>query len=414
MLRMRAGIGRALAAVAGAIGIAIAVGLCTPGVSAAEASVSFPQPPGIQANVNFWVDVFTNYSVRDFVILDRDDVSRIYQVFHLPGIGQPTRDDIDWANAYLKSKYGDILSRLASGSAPETSEERRVAALFKGEGPGAYALAAQNLRVQEGLREQFRAGLLRSRYYRPTMERIFSEAGLPPELVTLAQVESGFETHAHSSAGACGIWQFTRSTGKKYLHITRYHDDRLNPIRSTEAAAKLLRYNYDMLGNWPLAITAYNYGTGGTARAAEVYGGDYSKMVAGYSGPHFGFAVKNYYAEFLAALQVHRHEDTYFPGIETAKAYIAQTRNYTIRKGDTPSRIGEMYGVSPRALMAANGFSSPRELRIGSEIVIPDSDTDSGDDASSSAPATHSSHKRSHVRHIKHARGHNTRHVSVS
>lgn len=412
-MRARSGVCRTIAAVAGAIGIAIAVGLATPGILAAETSIPFPQPAGIETNVNFWVDVFTTYSVRDFVILDRDNVGRIYQVFHLPGIGQPTRDDIDWANAYLKSKYGNILSHLASGGAPETSEERRVAALFKDAGPGAYALAAQNLRVQEGLQEQFRAGLLRSRHYRPTMERIFSAAGLPPELVTLAQVESGFESRAHSSAGACGIWQFTRSTGKKYLHITRYHDDRLNPIRSTEAAAKLLRYNYDMLGNWPLAITAYNYGAGGTARAAEFSGGDYSKMIAGYSGPHFGFAVKNYYAEFLAALQVHRHEDTYFPGIETAKAYIAATRNYTIRKGDTPSRIGEMYGVSPRALMAANGLSSPRELRIGAEIVIPDSDTESNDDASIAVPAAHRTHKRSRTRHIK-ARGHSARQVTKS
>ncbi|MHB8382513.1 MAG: transglycosylase SLT domain-containing protein [Candidatus Binataceae bacterium] len=412
-MRESLGISRRIAAIAGAIGIALAVGLGTPETSAAAASVPFPQPAGIEPNVNFWVEVFTAYSVRDFVILDRDDVGRIYQVLHLPGIGQPTRDDIQWANAYLKAKYGDILTHLASGGAPETSEERRVAALFKGEGPGAYALAAQNLRVQEGLQEQFRAGLLRSRYYRPTMERIFQEAGLPPELVTLAQVESGFESRAHSSAGACGIWQFTRSTGRRYLHITRYHDDRLNPIRSTQAAAKLLRYNYDMLGNWPLAITAYNYGAGGTARAAEFSGGDYSKMVAGYNGPHFGFAVKNYYAEFLAALQVHRNEDTYFPGIETAKAYIAATRNYTIRRGDTASGIGAMYGVSPRALMAANGLSSPRGLRVGAEIVIPDS-TDSASEGNIDAPARHSTHKRRHTRRIKHARRHHSRHVTVS
>ncbi|MGH7779059.1 MAG: transglycosylase SLT domain-containing protein [Candidatus Binataceae bacterium] len=401
---MRFGISRGLAAIAGAIGIAVAVGLATPGISGAAESVPFPRPAGIEANVNFWVDVFTAYSVRDFVILDRDNVWRIYQVFHLPGVGQPSRDDITWANAYLKTKYGDMLTRLASGRAPETSEERRVAALFKGEGPGAYALAAENLRVQEGLQEQFRAGLLRSRYYRPTMERIFREAGLPPELVTLAQVESGFESRAHSSAGASGIWQFTRSTGKKYLRITRHRDDRMNPIRSTVAAAKLLRSNYDTLGTWPLAITAYNYGTGGTARAAEAYGGDYSKMVARYSGPHFGFAVKNYYSEFLAAMQVHRYEDVYFPGIATSKVYIATTHNYTIRKGDTPSRIGQMYGVTPRALMAANGFSNPRELRIGSEIVIPDSDSSYASDDSPAAAPTHRTHKHSQTRRIKRAR----------
>ena len=169
--------------------------------------------------------------------------------------------------------------------------------------------------MQEGLREQFHDGLLRSRYYVPTMERIFRNAGMPPELVTLAHVESGFHGGSRSSAGAVGIWQFTRDTGKHYMKITRYHDDRLNPERETLAAAKLLRSNYDTLGDWPLAITAYNYGTGGVARAAGIYGGDYSEMVQHYQGPHFGFAVKNYYAEFLAALQVHRDEDKYFPGI---------------------------------------------------------------------------------------------------
>ena len=282
----------------------LVVGLGRPAVLRAENQLPFPRPASIEPNIKLWVDMFTFYSDRDFVVLDRDKVSRVYQVFHIPGDGSPTRDDIDWANAYLKNKYGDILQHLAAGHEPDSYEERRVAAMFKGEPLSAYSLAADNLRVQEGLRERFREGLVRSRYYRPTMERIFRQSGLPPELVTLAQVESGFQTRAKSTAGACGIWQFTRATGAKYMKVSRHHDDRLNPIRSTEAAAKLLRANYDTLGDWPLAITAYNYGTGGTARAAEVSGGDYSKMIERYSGPHFGFAVKNYYAEFLAALQV--------------------------------------------------------------------------------------------------------------
>ena len=280
-----------------------------------ETKLPFPRPSAIEPNVKFWVDVFTKYSESDFVVMDRDNVWRIYQVFHLPGDGQPTRRDIDWANEYLKTKYSDILNRLARRP-PADAEEREVAAMFKGEPPSAYLAAAQNLRVQEGLREKFHEGLLRSKYYTPTMERIFRSAGLPPELVTLAHVESGFYGGSRSSAGAVGIWQFTRDTGKQYMKITRYHDDRLNPQRETMAAAKLLRSNYETLGDWPLAITAYNYGTGGVARAAGIYGGDYSKMVEHYQGPHFGFAVKNYYSEFLAALQVHRDEDKYFPGIE--------------------------------------------------------------------------------------------------
>src|SRR5260370_17720791 len=99
------------------------------------------------------------------------------------------------------------------------------------------------------------------------------------------------------------------------MKITRYHDDRLNPDRETLAAAKLLRSNYDTLGDWPLAITAYNYGTGGVARAAGIYGGDYSEMVQHYQGPRFGFAGENYYAGFLAAMPWHRHQTPYFPAL---------------------------------------------------------------------------------------------------
>src|SRR5580658_1400606 len=312
------GVDRAVKIIA-AFALAIAFAFAAAPNSSAETTITFPRPKSIEPNVNFWVDIFTKYSDHDFVVVDRDNISRVYHVFRLPGEGQPTRTDIDWANDYLKTKYSDILNRLATRP-PADDEEREVAQMFKGEPPSAYAAAAQNIRVQEGLREQFHEGLLRSRYYVPSMERIFQNAGLPPELVTLAHVESGFHGASRSSAGAVGIWQFTRDTGKHYMKITRYHDDRLNPERETLAAAKLLRSNYDTLGDWPLAITAYNYGTGGVARASEIYGGDYSEMVEHYQGPHFGCAVKNYYAEVLAALQVHRDEDKYFPGIEDEPA----------------------------------------------------------------------------------------------
>jgi membrane-bound lytic murein transglycosylase D len=284
------------------------------------AVLPFPRPAAIEPNVKFWVDVFATYSERDFIIVDRDQVWRIYQVLHLPGEGSPSRSDINTVNDYLKGKFSIILNRLASGQAPSSYEEQHVAALFKGEPLSAYAAAAQNLRVQEGMRERFREGLLRSRYYRSTMERIFSDAGLPPELVALAEVESGFYSRAHSSAGALGIWQFTRGTGRQFMRITRYHDDRLDPSTETEAAAKLLRSNYLTFGNWPLAITAYDYGTGGMVQASDQYAGDYARILRNYDGPHFGFASKNYYAEFLAALQIHQFEEAYFPDIRYDEA----------------------------------------------------------------------------------------------
>ena len=297
--------------------LACALLMSVPGPRAlAAAEVAFPQPPAIEENVKFWVDVFATYGVRDFIVHDRDQVDRIYQVIHLPGDGDPTRGEVADINDYLKSKFTTALNHLAAGQPPADTEEQHIADMFKSEPSSAYAAAAQNLRVQQGLRERFREGLLRSKYYRPTMERIFRGAGLPPELVTLATVESGFYSRAKSSAGAVGIWQFTRGTGKQYMRITRYHDDRLDPTRETHAAAALLRANYDALGSWPLAITAYNYGTGGTSAAAAEFGGDYDRIVRDFNGPHFGFAARNYYSEFLAALQIHREEDKYFPGLQ--------------------------------------------------------------------------------------------------
>jgi membrane-bound lytic murein transglycosylase D len=293
------------------------IGLMPSDVSAV---VPFPRPPQIEPNVKFWIDIFATYGERDFVVHDRDQVWRIYQVLHLPGEGAPSREDINTVNDYLKSKFSGILNRLASGQAPADYQERQVAALFKDEPLPAYALGAENLRVQEGMREQFGEGLLRSRYYRSTMEHIFSDAGLPPELVVLADVESGFYSRAHSNAGAVGIWQFTRGTGRQFMRITPYHDDRLDPTTETEAAAKLLRSNYLTFGSWPLAITAYDYGSSGMAEAAELYASDYERIIRNYDGPHFGFASKNYYPEFLAALQISQFEDAYFPDLRYDEA----------------------------------------------------------------------------------------------
>jgi hypothetical protein len=91
-----------------------------------------PRPAALEPNIDFWVKAFTYWSERDFVIRDRDNVSRIYEKFHMPGVGAPAGEEIEWANAYLKAKYGDILKRLATGQQPVGWEEQQVAAMFKG------------------------------------------------------------------------------------------------------------------------------------------------------------------------------------------------------------------------------------------------------------------------------------------
>jgi membrane-bound lytic murein transglycosylase D len=99
------------------------------------------------------------------------------------------------------------------------------------------------------------------------------------------------------------MWQFTHDTGKEFLKIDYIIDERRDPIISAWAAAKFLKRNYQQLGTWPLALTAYNYGPSGMRRALNQEG-SYERIFRNYSKGHFKFASRNFYSEFLAAVKV--------------------------------------------------------------------------------------------------------------
>jgi Transglycosylase SLT domain len=270
----------------------------------------FPKPVALTPNVAFWKQVYTEHGVGDFILHDRDELGVIYDVVRVTEKANQVRaeqlakPEIDRA----RGKYREILLRLADGVGPQDlgADERRVAELWRCPcPPDSLRRAAENIRVQQGLRQKVDEGLRRARGLLPKIVTILQRHELPVELAALPLVESTYNPAAYSKAGAAGLWQFIRSTGKQYSLVSGRRDHRRDPIRATEAAAHLLKNNYNTLGSWPLAIVAYNHGHAGIQAASAAVGSKaIEDIVAHYTGPRFGFASKNFYAEFLAALDV--------------------------------------------------------------------------------------------------------------
>jgi membrane-bound lytic murein transglycosylase D len=298
-------------------------------VRAHASAADFPVPPSLRVAITFWKNVFGKYSEHQILIHDTEHLGRVYAVLDyrdLAARGESafTLEQVERAGmAAEKERIRDLLLALdarAGNDAGLTDEEQRIWNLFaKNPSPGKFAAAADpsRIRAQRGLRERFAEGVRVSRRYLGEMEEIFRSEGLPVELTRLPLVESCFNIEAYSKVGAAGIWQFMRSTGRTYMQIGGVLDERRDPLRATRAAAQHLGANFETLGSWPLAITAYNHGCAGIARAVSDTGTtDIGTIVRRYHGALFGFASRNFYAEFLAALAVESSADRYFGPLE--------------------------------------------------------------------------------------------------
>ncbi len=272
-----------------------------------------PRPPELERDVQFWVRVYSQIDTNSGFLHDQYNLGIVYDTLHFPPNTAPSERqrivDED------RERLAAALKRIAAaGAAPLSAEDQHLKELWGAEGTPEHLLAAvDDIRFQLGQSDRFRGGLVRSGAWETHIEETLANLGLPPELAVLPHVESSFNPAAYSKVGAAGLWQFMRSTGRRYMRIDSAVDDRLDPFRSTEAAAQLLAYNYHLLGTWPLALTAYNHGSAGMLRAKESMGSDdIVKIVRGYTSRSFGFASRNFYVSFLAALEIDRNPEKYF------------------------------------------------------------------------------------------------------
>ena len=285
-------------------------------------------------------------------------------------------------------------------------------------------------------RKAFQLWLERSGRYLDMLRTMLAEEGLPTDLVYLSMIESGFNPRAYSYAHAVGLWQFIRGTARLYgLKVDWWVDERRDPVKSTRAAAKYLRDLHRDLGDWKLAIAAYNCGKGRVDRAIRQAGtDDFWKL-------DLPRQTENHVPIFMAAAIIAKNPEAFgFDSVTYQKSYsydevtldhcldlqvAAQCASTTqaelkdlnpelrrwctpvhkggynlkipkgtrtqfvqayekipdskkvswhrhkIRKGETLSQIAQRYGISQRAIMDANNLKNRHRIRAGKYLLIP-------------------------------------------
>lgn len=260
---------------------------------------SFKVPKGLEARVEFWKKIYTEYTTNQGIIHNSENIADVYK-------------SVD---------FSDLVASKMTKYQIEKEKQKRVDSLKKIILLEKPELKMTDLRFQLGQKDRVETAIFLSGRYIEDFEDIFRQNQLPIQLVRLVFVESSFNVLARSKVGASGLWQIMPSNARPHRMITPLVDKRNHPIEATKLAAKILRGNYGMLEDWSLAVTGYNHGPTGVMKMTKKYKTrDLSELIENVSSrKSFGFASRNFYASFLAILEVESNANKYFKNIKWSK-----------------------------------------------------------------------------------------------
>lgn len=352
------------------------VALCTVLLGALPAAAeSFDRVPILEKNVAFWRKVYAVWSINDIALHDREDLGVIFRVVRVPGHGRRGKDGLTRSQSITKAKkelvvaLDSLAKKKPKSAAGLKGLELEVYNNLKGVARAdKYTRPRDLIRGQNGLYERARKGWIAMGRYEKGVRREIEKSGMPQDILALAFLESLFNINAVSHAGATGMWQFMRPTGKEFMHVNHVVDERRDPILATEAAMKYLKSARRLLKKWPLAITSYNYGRAGMKRASNAVGSDdFGVIYKTYKNGRFGFAAKNYYASFLALLDVIRAPEKYFGSAKRAPAW-----RYDVIRLPFPVLAPQLYklGVIDEGTLRSYNPALTKNARNG-VVVLP-------------------------------------------
>lgn len=352
-------------------------------------------PKYFDSSVRFWFSIYTQFSSKQVVIHDMNDLDIVYNIMdfselHSSNINRFAKAKLQTQLALeYTRKLKKTLKKFAKSLKKLNPEEEGILAAVKRNHkiPKSwkkrnyfFKKLAQNVRTQTGQRDKIYNGMIRAIPYFEYLYKTIDAFKLPRELIAITFLESSFNPKAYSKVGAAGAWQFMPYISSLFMPRRNDHVDyRLSPVISSVSAFHLLKQNKMILKRWDLAVPAYNSGTKHLVKARKkfkkVKNLDLAYILEKYDHAHLGFASKNFYSEFLALVHVLAYKDVIYPlkgFLDSFKRFNTHNLNIYVTKCKiTPKKIFKLLKKSSPDLYELNyHYRHPkRKFKRGNFLV---------------------------------------------